>query len=134
VALRLETEAVDVVLDESTHDVVIVNGDFTFTRGKPAYRQECKIALRMVRGERALNLNDGLPLIERDGVPAEEALLAQPFDEEKWRAAIREALFSVDGTVDVVRVDVALDRETRKVRVAATARGAFGDVTIEELL
>lgn len=128
-AVRLITDPVDAKLDEFG-DFVIERGDFVLTRGLEAVAQAVAIRLRRVRGERILDLDEGIPLLSGSGVAYEDALLEQPFDEDKWRAAYREEALKVDDVLAVKQLDVAHDGVTREVEVSMTLSTEFGDTQV----
>jgi hypothetical protein len=129
VALHLETDPIDVQID-ADGDVTIEKGDFVLTTGLAAIAQAVKLRLQTVRGEWVLDLDEGVPLLEGNGVDASEALFSAPFDEDAWRRAYRDEALEVDGVVDVTGLDVAVDELTREVSVAMVLKTAFGDTPV----
>lgn len=129
----LETDPYDLALGEDGDLAIGEDGGPYFTRGLPAIKQACYIAVSMIRGEWFLDLDAGVPWLERDGVDAATAILGQRFDEGKVRREVRAALFSVPEVVDVPVLTATFNASTRKISVSWEATTAFGE-TIEDSL
>jgi hypothetical protein len=106
---------------------VAVGQDVQWTTGLAGVVQSCRIAIQMIRGEWFLNDAEGVPYFERDGVPAADALLGQPFNSLKAVAAYRDALQAVPQVISILALTVALDKSSRKLSVTWAVRTTFGD-------
>ncbi len=128
----LVTDPIDWELDTTTHDLVITT-DLAWTSGIPAVAQGCKVVLGMIEGEWFADLDEGVPYLERDGVPASRALLGQKFNPEKARAAMRPELLAVPGVTAINYLNPAFDRSTRAMRVDFEVDTDFDDTVADSL-
>ncbi len=131
--MALETDPIDLALDADGDLAFDETGSPYFTRGLPAVKQACYIAVSMIRGEWFLDLDAGVPWLERDGVDAATAILGQRFDESKVRREVRAALFTVPEIVDVPVLTAAFNSTTRRVSVSWEALTAFGETITDTL-
>ncbi len=129
----LVDDPIDLLLDETTHDIVIADGDFVFSRGLQGLAQAIKIAVEMIRGEWFSDLDEGVPWFERDGVDASEALLGQKFNEGKIVAAIRDAILSIPYEVEIKTIAATFDRTTRTVSMSWDVKTVWGDTLADTL-
>lgn len=134
----LSTDQIDVAVDPATNDIP-AQGDLTMTSGIAAVIQGARIRLRAVAGEWFINLDFGVALYERDGVPASRAILGQKFNRLKAINEYRDALLGtstkagVPGLVELLKLEVAFDGPTRTMTVLWQARTAFGDTPVDTL-
>lgn len=126
---QLSTDIIDWALDADGD--IAVGQDVAWTSGLPGVVQSTRIAVSMVRGEWFLNDLEGVPLWERSGVPAADALLGQPYNSLKAIAAYREALLNAPHVITILVLQVALDKAIRKLRVTWSVRTTFGDTPVE---
>jgi hypothetical protein len=118
---RLSTDRVDFALD--VDDAwIITDGDIVFTTGIDAYKQECLISLRMVKGEFALDPELGVPLFTD--------LLGQKFNLDRMRQVYREQLLAVPNTVSIERLAIDFDPQTRAATVDFATKTTFGDTLV----
>lgn len=129
----LSTDPVDLPIDPVTGDLAFVNGRLVFTTGVPAVIQGARIRMLKIRGEDFLDLDDGVPYFERDGVDASEALLGQKFNVGKATRAFAEQLDVTPGVVAVSALDVKFDGKTRGLSVNWRALTEFGDTAADSL-
>ncbi len=122
----------DLYLDPASHDLVFDQNDLSWVSGISGIQQCAKIAMLMVRGEWFRDLDEGLPYFEREGVPAEDALIGQKFNKTKALDAYRQALLSVPGTNEIIQLDIAVD-SARVMRVSWQLRTVFGDTPVNVL-
>lgn len=128
--MPLSTDPIDFALDPATGDLVI---PARFSRGLEAAVQQARICMLACRGEWFLDLDNGVPYLERDGVPAEEALLGQKFDANKATAMMRNALANASLIVEVISLNVTFDRAARAMTVRWEGRTSFGDLVSDDL-
>lgn len=129
---RLETDRRDWKLDAAGDLIVPIE----WTSGIEGVAQDILVALRMWAGEWFRDLSAGLPLLptEAGGVSEEAALLGQPFDELKGRAAVLKVALSVEDVVSVPELRVAFDGGERALTVDYRAITRFGDTPVERLV
>jgi hypothetical protein len=101
--------------------------------GIDAVVQGIKVRLKTFRGEWFLNLDHGIPYLERDGVSEAEALLGQKFSEPKARSAFRPAILACPGVQEIVSLSITFDSATRTMTVEFSVRTEFGDSFVEEV-
>lgn len=132
-ATLLQTDPQDLFCDPNTNDIVIQNGDAGLSTGLPGVAQGCRTAVNMIRGEWFLDLDRGIPYFQRDGVPATEALLGQPFETTKTLSPFRDALAAVNGVASVDSVTATYDPATREVDIAWVVTSVFGGTVADSL-
>ncbi len=125
------TPGVDLALD-GDGDLEVVT-DLRFTTGLEAVAQGLSIRLQSFRGEWFPDLDDGIPYLERDGVPESEAILGQKFDERKISATFRREIVKAPGVDAVSDLVVGFDGATREMTLSFTVTTAFGQITVSEL-
>lgn len=128
----LVDDPIDWKLDPLTHDLVITD-DLQWVTGTTAIVQVCKIVLSMIEGEWFADLEEGVPYLERDTVPASRALLGQKFTPEKVRAAMRPELLSVPGVTNINYLNPSFDRKTRTLTVSFEVDTEFEDTAADTL-
>ena len=128
----LVTDPIDWKLDPVTHDLVITT-DIAWVMGVDAVAQGCKIVLAMIEGEWFADLDEGVPYLERDGVPAARALLGQKFSPEKARASMRPELLSVPGVTAINYLNPGFDNKTREMTTRFEVDTEFGDTVADKL-
>ncbi len=132
----LETDPIDLLLDDDTHDLVIRDGDFVFSSGLQGIAQAVKIAVMMIRGEWFYDLDEGVRYYERlDGsIPAREAILGQKFDELKAIADIRDAILSIPYEIKIVSIAATFDPDTRVLTMSWELQPTFGGTIADTLV
>jgi hypothetical protein len=131
VATLLENDPVDLLLD-ADNDIVVTD-DLQFSRGLTAVAQGIRIRMQLFKGEWFLNLNAGIPYLERPGVTRDEALIGQKFNELRARAVFRKAILTTPGVLGIEKLDVKFNDATRKLSVTWVARTVFGDTDPDTL-
>jgi len=124
--LPLALEPRDLLLG-TDNDLVIRNGDLVFSRGIEAVRQGCRIALLMFQGEWFANLLAGIPYY--NGILGEKPTKAIA----AARVAFRRELLSVPGVLEVLRLEVTFEGNTRTMSMNWQVRTALGDTPAELL-
>lgn len=110
-----------------------VVSDLRFTTGLEAVAQGLSIRLQSFKGEWFLDLDDGVPYFERDGVLDTEALLGQRYDESKARAAFRTAILAAPGVDSLDSLTLAFDNGIREMTVSFHVTTTFGQIIVSEL-
>lgn len=125
----LETDPIDLLLDEDTHDLVFENGDFVWSRGLQGVAQDLKIAWKMIRGEVFTNVNEGVRYFENDHVSAADAIIGAKFDLAKATNEFRDVALQNSLITEIVELEVTFDDTTRTLTVSGTMRTEWGDFT-----
>lgn len=128
----VSTDPIDLLLG-TDGDIVIANGDVSFSTGLAAKAQQARIAMQSVKGEWFINPDEGIPYWERDNVPASEALLGQRFDRLKCLAAYRDALETVPD-ITITKLTVDFSNSGRTLSVAWAISCEFGDTDLSTLI
>jgi len=127
----LSTDPIDLLLDSSGD--LVVDTDAHFASGIAAIAQGIRIALQMFKGEWFLDLDEGVPYLERSGVAADQALIGQKFNEARALSEFRKAILRAPGVNSIVTLKVALDA-ARLMRVTWAVRTTFGDTPPDTLV
>lgn len=114
-------------------DVAAMCTAAAFDSGVTAVVTGVRQRMALIRGEWFLDQDAGVPWFERDGVDAAVAIFGAPFDEAVIRGALLAAVLDTPGVVEVTRLSIAYDGETRHVTVTWQARTSFGDTPIDSL-
>lgn len=134
----LSTDPIDAYIDPSTGDIT-PTGDIVQTTGIAAVVQGASIRLKMFAGEWFLNLDQGVPYLEREGVTATKALLGQKFNLTKAIRAFRDQLLGTDtisgvpGIISLIQLNAVWNNTTRTLNIIWQAQTAFGDTPINTL-
>lgn len=128
----LSTDPIDLLLDVVTNDLVITT-DLAWSYGIDAVRQGCHVALAMIEGEWFMDLEEGVPYLERDGVDPRRVLLGQKFSADRARAAMVPELLKVAGVKTVNYCTPSYDSKTRTLTVRWEVSTVFGDTVADTL-
>lgn len=128
----LETDPVCLLLDEDG-DLDLSAGRGQLATGLDAAVLGARARMELIRGEWFLNLDAGVPYLERPGVSAAEALLGSRFNAVRVRSAMRKAILSTPGIVEITLLEVSFDAVTRTCFVTWRARCAFGETEKDTL-
>ena len=122
--MPLLTDPVDLKLDDD-NDLVIENGDLSFTSGIEAIIQQCRVHLQIFQGEWFLNLDIGIPYWQSIlGEKPKTAIAAA-------RIFMRRELELVPGVNKVTRLDIEYVGATRTMTVAWQVNTVFGDTPVD---
>lgn len=124
-ALPLSDEPRDLLLGDD-NDLVITT-DLQFTKGITAVAQSCRIALQMFAGEWFLDLDAGIPYWD--------SILAQKPDVaiKAARIAFRSELLTSDGVIDVLKLGVTYDGDTRTMSITWQVLTALGETPVDSI-
>lgn len=118
----LETDPVDIKLDEDGDIDMDPELGFTFVSGIDGIAQLVKIALRLFRGEWFLDLDAGVPYFQ--------TILGFKYDAAALRGEIERAVV-VPEVVSIAEITLEFDGATRTASVAVDLRTRFGDTVVE---
>lgn len=127
----LSTDPIDLLLDVDGD--IVIDSDLRWATGLPAIAQGIRIQLQLVKGEWFLDLDDGVPYYEREGVTSAEALLGGRFNQARATAAFRAAILRAPGVNTITSLAVAFDGSTRQLTVTWAVRTTFGDTLADAL-
>lgn len=127
----LEGDSIDMLLT-AAGDIDLSQG-LRFSSGLSGVTQAIKVRLALFRGEWFMNLDAGVPYLEREGVPASDAIIGQKFSEARARTAIRDAILATPGVSAVPSVSVAFNGTTRTATITWKATTVFGDTPASAL-
>lgn len=128
----LTTDTLDLALN-SSGDLIVTGGDMQISSGEDGVAKLIRIAILLFRGEWFLNLDAGVPYLERQGVPASEAIMGQAFDKAKIESAFRDAILGVSGVAQVTSLAATYVSSTRTLNVAWTVQTTFGGTVTDFL-
>ncbi len=121
----LETDPVDIALDDDGDLLVDVTNGLAFVSGLEGVAQLCRIALLTFMGEWFADLDEG---IDWFGL-----ILGRPFNVNVIRGEFRRVLFTVPNVTDVLAVLPTFDRATRICSIQWQTRTTWGDTTLDTL-
>lgn len=120
------TDNRDLLLD-ANNNLVLVNGDFQFSKGLAGVVQECRIKLSMFRGEWFLNRDVGISywqeILGRKPDRAIAAIVSEFY----------QTLMGVEDVVDVTRLAVEYSGTTRTAVVRWAVKTRFGDSAVQAI-
>lgn len=124
-AQPLTEEPRDLLLDDN-NDLVITN-DLGFSRGLVAVTQSCRVALQIFMEEWFLDLDVGIPYFQ--------SILAQKprIGIEAAKIYIRRELSLVSGVIEILKLDVSYEGNTRALNVVWQVRTALGETPIDTI-
>ncbi|MDN7790435.1 hypothetical protein QZM66_22995 [Burkholderia contaminans] len=101
------------------------NGDWTFGRGRADYAdrsesvaQRVTTRLRSFRGDWFLDLDHGLPWIER---------MERGNERDRLEGDIKRQILGTEGVAQTLAFDTSVDVKTRRMTVVVTIRDIYGD-------
>lgn len=122
--LHLETEPRDLLLKNND---LVIDADLQWVRGIDAIAQECRIALSVYRGEWFLDLERGISYWDGILGGRRDAAIAIA------RTEIQDTLLAIDGVVEVTKLTLDFDGETRALKITWRVRTAFGETPVDTL-
>lgn len=125
----LITDPVDWELDDD-NDLII---PLRYTSGLAAVAQGARIRLNMIRGEWFMDLDLGIPWMENDTVPAEQAILGEQFNKAKAIAAVRTMLLLTPGVRSIKSLEIDWDNSARTMTVTWELTTEWGDTEPDSL-
>lgn len=129
----LETDILDFKIDPVTGDLVITT-DLQLSSGLSGVVQAVRTRMLTFKGEIFYDLEEGIPYLAREGIPQEDALLGmKPFNEVKARKELRDCILATPGIVELLSLQLILNKSTRGLSVTWQARTEFGDTPVDKL-
>lgn len=114
----------DLLLNDTTFDLEIVDGGLALTESVEAVRQYLRSKLKTVRGEWFLDLTAGVPYYE-------EVFKKGP-DPVVIDAVFKEAILTTPGVLELLEFDMDLDGLTRKLTLQFKIRTLEGVIIFSE--
>lgn len=129
-AQPLENELRDLLLDADGD--LVIGTDLSWTTGIDAVVQSCRIALNMIAGEWFLDLDAGIAYFDDD---INQSILGSRSEIAKAlaRDEFRRELESVEGVLEVLRLDVDFVGATRELTIVWQVRTALGETPVDTL-
>lgn len=121
--LPLESDPQDVALDVDGDIKIDPKIGLVFVSGRAAVEQAVRIRLLMFAGEWFLNQDIGVPYFEELIGDASK----RPGVEARARAAFAAAILDAPGVLEIKRLEVNINKDTRRMTVTWEATCAFGD-------
>lgn len=118
--------AYDIAMNINTNDLVLQDGDIFVIDNAERVAQQIVIQLRFWYGEWFLDMQDGVPYLER-------VLLKNP-NLNHIRQIFREAIEKVPDVTKVDYVELYYDEPNRSLSVSYSAQTNFGLITRKEVL
>ncbi len=111
----------DLAFDKDTGRFILVNGNFSFTKGIDAIRQGIEIRLQFFLGEWFLDTSKGMPYYQR-------VLVKNP-SIPGVRALFREHILKAPGVRSVTSLELTFNKSARRLSVDWTADTDAGEIT-----
>jgi hypothetical protein len=102
-------------------DMQFGQGLANYAANAEAVAQRVKARLQLLRGEWFLDTDAGVPYLTE--------IVGRPADLPRAAALLKQAILDTEGVAELSAFDLALNRETRKLTVTATAATIYGDNT-----
>lgn len=112
---------IDLFLDSTTHDLLIVNSDLTMADGAERVRQQIDIKLKLWAGEWFLDNDFGTPYLE--------SILGKQISLAGAVAAIKASILEIDGIDAITRFEFVFNRSTRSLEVDFDVQSTYGIIT-----
>lgn len=106
---------------------IVIGTDVTWSRGVEAVAQSCRIALQMIEGEWFLDTEAGIPYF--DQILGQKPEVATAVAREEFA---RE-LLSVEGVLEILKLEVTYANTTRKMTIRWQVRTALGETPVDTL-
>jgi len=110
--------AVDILMDETSGDMALVQGEATFSEGLQAIAQGARIRFNLWRGEWLWNAAEGLPMLSE--------VMARGIPLDDIRGVFSRGLLLVPGVRSVTRLEVSRLSATRELVVDFVAKTNAG--------
>lgn len=125
--MALIDQPIDLKMNLITREFEIVNGDIVWSTGLDAVAQNVFLAVTTHMGEVFYDLTEGIPYFEREGVPADRALLGNKFDEFRAISEFSRVIRAVADVEDIEALTATFNPATRTMDVRWTVLAIFGD-------
>ncbi len=113
----------DILLDRSTHDIIVGDYDLPVVRGVDLIRQRLKQRLLTILGEWFLNADIGLPWFQE--------FSQKGVDDDRVRALILRCIAETEGVSEIVEFDMRLSRRSRRLIVNFRVTSPAGEIPLE---
>ncbi len=135
----LITDAVDFLIDPATGDFPPPGQNIDVSRGLAAVVQGARIRLALIAGEWFLDLDLGVAYFARPGIEPSRVIFGARFLAARSQREYRAALLGangrpgVPGLLELTRLDVTFNTQTRTQTVIWQGRTIFGDTEADTL-
>lgn len=118
--MALSTDKIDLKIG-TDGDLELSATDLQFTSGVEAVAQGIRIRLRTFRNEWFLNLDTGVDWFG--------SILGQKYNATRVRSEIRDVILDTENDIEITRLDVDYNGQTREVTIGWEVRTTFGDLS-----
>lgn len=112
----------DIKLSDDPHDIEIKNFDLQIIEGIEGIRQKIRIVLLFVSGDWYLDTGKGIRLF-RD-------IMKKRYDIKLIKASIITEVRRIPGVLDILKINVDLDRKNRILNISMTVKTIYGETSI----
>lgn len=128
-ATLLTTSPLDLALDSAGQLVIPLR----HTTGVAGVAQLARVRLLLFKGEWFIDLDEGTPWLENDGVDPSQVILGEAFDAGRAEAVVRARLAGTPGLARVTRCAVAFDGADRVLTIDWAGVTVFGNTVADVL-
>lgn len=115
--------AIDLILNASTHDVVVESGDLVLATEDTQVAQNVKIRLLTWQGEWLLDVSMGVDYLDQ--------IFSVSTSLDVKRAIIKQAIMATPGVKDIVAFDFGLDHAAGGAQIDFVGTTDYGEITVE---
>lgn len=116
----------DLLLDETTHDLKITKGDLSLNSGIQYVIQLLKIRLQFFAGEWFLDTTKGLPFFE-------EILIKNP-DVPSIESLLKASIIETDGVLELIEFSSVFSASNRSLSVEFKVTSIYGDIELNQTI
>jgi hypothetical protein len=111
----------NLLLDETTHDLMLVNGNLVIASGDDAVRQAVLCRLLLFKGEWFMNEDIGIPYLGKTNDDRTSILGQKNPNMNMIKEVFRQAILNSPGIATVESISASLDRSTRLLTISFVA-------------
>lgn len=114
---------IDLLLDEITGDLKIINFDLALIENRDQIAQNLAIRLRFILGEWFLDNTAGIPYYE-------DILIKNP-NQYRVESVLKEEIYNTEGILEILRFETDFDSKSRKFTVRIRCDTVSGQINLE---